>query len=43
MPDAGEGLTEAEIIDWRVGPGDAVAVNQIICEIEILIYDLEMT
>jgi 2-oxoisovalerate dehydrogenase E2 component (dihydrolipoyl transacylase) len=34
MPDVGEGLTEAEIISWRVQPGDPVAVNQVICEIE---------
>ncbi len=34
LPDAGEGLTEAEIITWRVGVGDTVAVNQPIVEIE---------
>ncbi|MEO6882174.1 MAG: 2-oxo acid dehydrogenase subunit E2 [Mycobacteriaceae bacterium] len=34
MPDAGEGLTEAEILTWHVAPGDTVAVNQIIVEIE---------
>ncbi len=34
MPDAGEGLTEAEIIGWRVAVGDTVVVNQIIVEIE---------
>ncbi|OLT17668.1 branched-chain alpha-keto acid dehydrogenase subunit E2 [Pseudonocardia sp. CNS-139] len=34
MPDAGEGLTEAEIITWRVAPGDPVTVNQVLCEIE---------
>jgi len=34
MPDAGEGLTEADIIKWLVAPGDEVAVNQIIVEIE---------
>lgn len=34
MPDAGEGLTEADIIGWRVAVGDTVAVNQIIVEIE---------
>ncbi|MBU4335691.1 MAG: E3 binding domain-containing protein, partial [Actinobacteria bacterium] len=34
LPDAGEGLTEAEIVEWRVGPGDPVAVNQVIVEIE---------
>jgi len=34
LPDVGEGLTEAEIVGWRVQPGDAVALNQVICEIE---------
>lgn len=34
LPDVGEGLTEAEIVEWRVQPGDQVAVNQIVCEIE---------
>ena len=34
LPDVGEGLTEAEILDWRVAVGDTVAVNQILVEIE---------
>jgi 2-oxoisovalerate dehydrogenase E2 component (dihydrolipoyl transacylase) len=34
LPDAGEGLTEAEIVTWRVQPGDAVKVNDVIVEIE---------
>ena len=34
LPDPGEGLTEAEIVSWKVAPGDAVAVNQIVVEIE---------
>ena len=34
LPDVGEGLTEAEIVSWKVAPGDKVAVNQTICEIE---------
>ncbi|MCL2454046.1 MAG: 2-oxo acid dehydrogenase subunit E2 [Micrococcales bacterium] len=34
LPDAGEGLTEAEIVAWRVGVGDTVEVNQVIVEIE---------
>jgi pyruvate dehydrogenase E2 component (dihydrolipoamide acetyltransferase) len=34
MPDVGEGLTEAEIVAWQVAPGDTVAVNQILVEIE---------
>ncbi len=34
LPDVGEGLTEAEIVQWRVGPGDTIAVNDVIVEIE---------
>ena len=34
LPDVGEGLTEAEIVSWKVAPGDKVSVNQTICEIE---------
>jgi pyruvate dehydrogenase E2 component (dihydrolipoamide acetyltransferase) len=34
LPDVGEGLTEAEIVSWKVAPGDHVSVNQVVCEIE---------
>jgi len=34
LPDVGEGLTEAEIVSWRVAPGDSVAVNDVLVEIE---------
>ena len=34
LPDVGEGLTEAEIVQWRVAPGDEVAVNDVLVEIE---------
>ena len=34
LPDVGEGLTEAEIVSWKVKPGDTVKVNQIVVEIE---------
>jgi pyruvate dehydrogenase E2 component (dihydrolipoamide acetyltransferase) len=34
LPDVGEGLTEAEIVSWKVKAGDTVTVNQIIVEIE---------
>lgn len=34
LPDAGEGLTEADIVEWRVAVGDRVQVNQAIVEIE---------
>ena len=34
LPDVGEGLTEAEIVSWKVAPGDAVTINQVLVEIE---------
>ncbi|MFC4224428.1 dihydrolipoamide acetyltransferase family protein [Lysinibacter cavernae] len=34
LPDVGEGLTEAEIVSWHVAPGDTVAINQVLVEIE---------
>ena len=34
LPDVGEGLTEADIVSWKVKPGDQVTVNQVIVEIE---------
>jgi len=34
LPDVGEGLTEAEIITWRVRPGQTVAVNDVLVDIE---------
>lgn len=34
LPDVGEGLTEAEIVSWKVKAGDSVAVNDVLCEIE---------
>src|SRR3954454_21420031 len=34
LPDVGEGLTEAEIVAWKVKPGDTVKVNDVIVEIE---------
>ncbi|HET6241408.1 MAG TPA: dihydrolipoamide acetyltransferase family protein [Arthrobacter sp.] len=34
LPDVGEGLTEAEIVSWRVKAGDTVAINDVLCEIE---------
>ncbi len=34
LPDVGEGLTEAEIVAWKVAPGDAVAINDVLVEIE---------
>jgi pyruvate dehydrogenase E2 component (dihydrolipoamide acetyltransferase) len=34
LPDVGEGLTEAEIVSWKVKEGDTVEINEIVCEIE---------
>ncbi len=34
LPDVGEGLTEAEIVWWKVKVGDVIAVNDIVVEIE---------
>ena len=42
MPDVGEGLTEAEIVAWHVAPGDTVAVNQVIVEIETAKASVEL-
>ena len=34
LPDVGEGLTEAEIVSWKVKAGDTVIMNQVLVEIE---------
>jgi pyruvate dehydrogenase E2 component (dihydrolipoamide acetyltransferase) len=34
LPDLGEGLTEATLVRWLVAPGDVVAQDQIIAEVE---------
>jgi 2-oxoisovalerate dehydrogenase E2 component (dihydrolipoyl transacylase) len=34
LPDLGEGLTESELVAWRVAVGDTVELNQIIAEVE---------
>ena len=34
LPDLGEGLTEADILSWRVGVGDTVTVDQVVVEVE---------
>jgi 2-oxoisovalerate dehydrogenase E2 component (dihydrolipoyl transacylase) len=34
LPDLGEGLTESDIVAWRVAEGDSVELNQIIAEVE---------
>ena len=34
LPDPGEGLLEAEIVEWKVAVGDTVAVNDVVVEVE---------
>ncbi|GAA4608098.1 pyruvate dehydrogenase E2 component (dihydrolipoamide acetyltransferase) [Actinoplanes octamycinicus] len=34
LPDLGEGLTEAEVVQWLVAEGDEVAVDQAVAEVE---------
>ncbi|MEV4659479.1 dihydrolipoamide acetyltransferase family protein [Micromonospora sp. NPDC049301] len=34
LPDLGEGLSEAEIVEWRVAVGDVVTVDQSVVEVE---------
>ena len=42
LPDVGEGLTEAEILRWHVRPGDVVAVNDMVVEIETAKASVEL-
>lgn len=34
LPDLGEGLTEADLIAWKVKVGDAVKLNQVLADVE---------
>ena len=34
LPDVGEGLTEAEIVSWKVKVGDTIEINDVVVEIE---------
>ena len=34
LPDLGEGLNEAEIVSWLVAPGDLIAIDQVVVEVE---------
>lgn len=34
LPDLGEGLTESEIVSWRIAEGETVELNQVIAEVE---------
>ncbi|UPU41193.1 MULTISPECIES: dihydrolipoamide acetyltransferase family protein [Rhodococcus] len=34
LPDLGEGLTSADLVEWTVGVGDTVALNQVLAQVE---------
>jgi len=34
MPDIGEGIHEGEIVKWFVKPGDKIAEDDVLCEIQ---------
>ncbi|WP_330359049.1 biotin/lipoyl-containing protein, partial [Mycobacteroides abscessus] len=34
LPDLGEGLTEADLISWKVRVGDEVKLNQVLADVE---------
>lgn len=34
LPDIGEGLMEAEIVEWRVAVGDTVAMDEVVVDVE---------
>ncbi|MEU9166471.1 2-oxo acid dehydrogenase subunit E2 [Streptomyces sp. NPDC048420] len=34
LPDLGEGLTDAELLEWKVAVGDTVAHDQVVAEVE---------
>jgi pyruvate dehydrogenase E2 component (dihydrolipoamide acetyltransferase) len=34
LPDLGEGLEDATVVEWLVAPGDRVALNQTLCTVE---------
>lgn len=42
LPDLGEGLTDADIIAWRVAVGDVIAADEIVVEVETAKATLEL-
>jgi pyruvate dehydrogenase E2 component (dihydrolipoamide acetyltransferase) len=43
LPDVGEGLEEATIVEWKVAVGDLVAINQPVCVIETAKAEVELS
>ena len=33
LPDVGEGIAEAEIVEWHVTPGDTITEDQVMVEV----------
>ena len=42
LPDVGEGIAEAEIIEWSVVVGDSVTIDQVVAVIETDKSQIEM-
>ena len=42
LPDVGEGLEEATIVEWNVRPGDHVSLNDTVCAIETAKAEVEL-
>ena len=42
LPDLAEGLEDAEIVEWRVQPGDRVELNQLLGEVQTSKATVEM-
>jgi pyruvate dehydrogenase E2 component (dihydrolipoamide acetyltransferase) len=43
LPDLGEGINEAQVLTWKVAPGDAVTAFQPLCEVESAKAAVELT
>ena len=43
LPDVGEGLTEAEIVSWKVKPGDTVTIKETPKSRSLAARNLELT
>ena len=42
LPDLGEGLTESEIVAWRVAEGDVVGLDQVLADVETAKASVEL-